>query len=68
MHWTLNLVNGDTTEGIGPTPALPVLLKHTVLGKWLSLGDHTIWMKDYIIQQDIRKGMGFHEAAKGQRK
>lgn len=42
MHPTLNLVNGDTTEGIGPTLALPVLLKHTVLGKWLSLDDHTI--------------------------
>lgn len=25
-------------------------------------------MMDYIIQQDIRKRMGFHEAAKGQRK
>ena len=25
-------------------------------------------MMDYIMQQDIRKRMGFHEAAKGQRK
>ena len=42
MHPTLNLVNGDATEGTGPTLALPVLLKHTVLGKWLSLDDHII--------------------------